>query len=249
MGFWSKLFGSKKQIEEPSLELRQSNEFLYELLEFPGTEAISALERLRQQGREKGFTPVLLGNAEDVALLLENMEGDDFEPEEILGKANTVDIQAWFDERAHSNFDEDEYENLIGEWTGAADPIKSLTAHLDILSNQPKKSIFIAKIPTVNSWEVPAFLNLGGWNECPMPEHQVAVSKYWHDLYSADIAAITGDTTEYLVNNPPKDREAAITLAREQFAYCEDIVIQGVETISNLAGTLCGGKIWYFWWD
>ena len=38
-------------------------------------------------------------------------------------------------------------------------------------------------------------------------------------------------------------------LAEEQFAYCPDIVHQGVGTISALASMLLDGTAWYFWWD
>jgi hypothetical protein len=31
--------------------------------------------------------------------------------------------------------------------------------------------------------------------------------------------------------------------------YCEDIVIQGTQTVENLAAGLLGNNLWYFWWD
>jgi hypothetical protein len=40
-----------------------------------------------------------------------------------------------------------------------------------------------------------------------------------------------------------------ILLAKEQYAYCADIVEQGVGTIEALAATLLNGHIWFFWWD
>ena len=38
-------------------------------------------------------------------------------------------------------------------------------------------------------------------------------------------------------------------LAWEQYLYCQDIVVQGCETIANLAATLLNSPFWYFWWD
>lgn len=38
-------------------------------------------------------------------------------------------------------------------------------------------------------------------------------------------------------------------LAREQFAFCEDIVYQGVGSIPALAKGLEQSTVWYFWWD
>ena len=44
-------------------------------------------------------------------------------------------------------------------------------------------------------------------------------------------------------------KKARYALAREQFAYCDDIVTQGVGSIDALADGLRGSKSWYFWWD
>jgi len=52
-----------------------------------------------------------------------------------------------------------------------------------------------------------------------------------------------------LVDKPPHSQTEALALANEHFAYCEDIVTQGVGTIEGLAATLLEGKTWFFWWD
>jgi hypothetical protein len=51
------------------------------------------------------------------------------------------------------------------------------------------------------------------------------------------------------VARKPQSRDEAIALAREQYAYCADIVDQGVGTISQLAKDLMAYDWWYFWWD
>jgi hypothetical protein len=40
-----------------------------------------------------------------------------------------------------------------------------------------------------------------------------------------------------------------MTVAKEQYIYCADIVDQGVGDISTLAATLIGQNWWSFWWD
>jgi hypothetical protein len=219
--------------------------FPFELLEFPGAEAISGLKDLRQQGKKERFTPVLLGISEGMERWF---TADSPTTEEIIEQASTINIQSWFSNRVKEDLDY--YEIEFGEWPGQTLANNSIMAHLELPHlKKPKQSVFIAKIPTANSWEVPAYLRLGGWNECPLPEEQVAISRYWHQLYGADIAAITEDTVEYLVERPPSDKTSAEQLAREHFIYCPDIVFQGCETMSNLAATLMGGQVWYFWWD
>jgi len=39
------------------------------------------------------------------------------------------------------------------------------------------------------------------------------------------------------------------SLAREQYAYCNDLVDQGTESVAALAAGLLDGTVWYFWWD
>ena len=63
------------------------------------------------------------------------------------------------------------------------------------------------------------------------------------------MVSITRDVIEFAVKNPPKTREAAMELAKEQYIFCNDIVDQGVGTVSALAATLLDSNYWYFWWD
>jgi len=104
-------------------------------------------------------------------------------------------------------------------------------------------------VPTPRGWEAPAFLNFGGWNACPQPAEHCAVLAYWKGRYGAEVASMTRDVIELEVARPPASRDEAMALALEQFDYCEDIVDQGVGTISNLAADLLAGSPWYFWWD
>jgi hypothetical protein len=242
------LFAMNLSPVTPPQKISDVINFPFELLEVPGAEAISGLENLRRQGKKEGFTPVLLGISEGMERFSGRFIADNPTTEEIIEQASTIDIQSWFSNRVKEDLDY--YEIEFGEWPGQILANNSIMAHLELPHlKEPKQSVFIVKIPTANSWEVPAYLRLGGWNECPLPEEQVAISQYWHQLYGADIAAITEDTIEYLVERPPSDKTSAEQLAREHFIYCPDIVFQGCETMSNLAATLMGGQVWYFWWD
>src|SRR3712207_9258188 len=65
------------------------------------------------------------------------------------------------------------------------------------------------------------------------PEEHCTVLRYWEDRYGAEIVGLSHDTFELQVARPPEDREAALELAEEQYAYCPDIVDQGVDTIRS----------------
>ena len=100
-----------------------------------------------------------------------------------------------------------------------------------------------------NSWEAFGALGFGGWNDCPEARIHVAIHKRWRDRYGSSPIVISADVVECHVSRPPDNEQAALELAREQYAFCPDIVDQGTETISALAASLLGSPRWYFWWD
>jgi len=57
------------------------------------------------------------------------------------------------------------------------------------------------------------------------------------------------DRVETRVSRPANNRQRAVNVAREQYAYCSDIVDQGMETLDVLAASLLNGTAWLFWWD
>lgn len=61
--------------------------------------------------------------------------------------------------------------------------------------------------------------------------------------------SIADDIIEFSVARPPQTAAEARALAREQFIYCTDIVMQGVGSEAALAATLQGSANWFFWWD
>ena len=46
-------------------------------------------------------------------------------------------------------------------------------------------------------------------------------------------------------------QESALQLAKEQYAFCADIVEQGAPgmTVGKLVADLKNATVWYFWWD
>ncbi|MCM1078454.1 MAG: DUF4253 domain-containing protein [Bacteroidales bacterium] len=73
------------------------------------------------------------------------------------------------------------------------------------------------------------------------------VAKYWQEKYGATVAYITHDTVGYFLPEPVT--ENTMEPAKEQFAYCEDIVFQGYGNLSTLAVAMKGSTVWHFWWD
>lgn len=204
-------------------------------------------QRLQLAWRAEGSSAVMLGSAADLSVLAGAMQSNEQTPEQILAAARLCSSTDFFTERLREAQEWD-HEADQGEWPAATAPM-SLGAHQDVLSHKPLPTVYIARIPTPHPWEVPAYLKYGGWNSCPTAEQQVAVFKYWHERYGIEIYAIVDAVLECQVARPPRTREEAMALAREQCHFCSDIVLQGTGTIANFGGALIDSPAWYFWWD
>ncbi len=117
----------------------------------------------------------------------------------------------------------------------------------EILSGKTAECV-LAKIPVDEPWKVFAYVPFGGWNECPSPKIMMAITKRWYESYGAVPAVISHDTLQMTVK-PVSDEEKALELAAQQFAFCSDIVFQGIGFIKPLAKLLQNSSVWGFWWD
>lgn len=216
----------------------------FEMIVVPGHEAPAVRQKLLGK---PGVTPVILGAEEDIQLMVDLLDSSPQSLTSVLAEAEKLDAVSWLEQQAQA--DADLYAVEPAGWPGEPRPAPGLSVHLDVLSGRPKKSVLVALFPTPASWEVPAHMRYGGWNECPPSPVHVALHRRWHDAFGADIACMSSDVIECTVARPPETREAALALAREQFVYCPDIVHQGTQSLEALAATLQGARTWYFWWD
>lgn len=221
------------------------NEFPFEVIIVPGKDALGTVEKYKS-GNFSSTIPVIM---RDLERLSGEIEYYQLTPDEILQDALEINIDDFFKERENLLKEIYGEYDIMGEWVDDIEPRNYITSYLDFRTGEPLNEVHIGLIPTNNSYEIPAYVKYGGWNACPMPEEHVAIMKYWNEKYGAKIISITGDTIGCVVDNPPTTKEEAMALAREQFLYCDDIVTQGCESISILAGTLLNARYWEFWWD
>lgn len=216
----------------------------FKVMEVPGTEALGQMDALARSG--EGY-PVLLGAADDVERIAENMSFSERSVSDLLEWAAKIDASAWLAKRQAE--DPEYYEAERGEWPAGARPNSTISGLLDLATGEPLPSASIGLLPVKESWQVPCALKFGGWNECPFPQEHSAMFRHWYDTYGAEVVTVTSDVVEMRVKRPPETREQALTLAREHFVYCADIVHQGTETMEALAASLLGAPVWFFWWD
>jgi hypothetical protein len=106
----------------------------------------------------------------------------------------------------------------------------------------------LALIPTTASWQIPAFVHFGAWNDCPTPAEHVAILRYWSERHGIELMKITADVLEVSgLITQPDDRLTALKIAWEQYAYCPDL-LAGYDPL-GLAARIYHGASWRFWWD
>jgi hypothetical protein len=218
-------------------------DFQCDIIKVSGNDALATYQSLKTK---TGVIPVILGDNDDIVSMAEAMDYITASFSQLLQQAANIDPLEWFSKRQAQ--DPQYYDLLTGAWQDLS-PATDISVHLDILTGQPKADIYIALVPVEKSWMIPAFLKIGGWNECPTAAEHAAIFKYWDECYGITVAGITADVIELEVQRPPTTREQALQLAEQQFIYCPDIVYQGTETIAALASTLINGSVWFFWWD
>ena len=233
----------------------------YEILENAKniTEIMEKYNELLSIGKANGFTPVIIVPCDVLNETLEFSKQDNVTRDDILAKAKEIDgrtfiMKKHFIDYAPDNSSEDEFiKNLEAEAQINPNDVSFPTGNFISLnsydSNVPYPVLLIAKIPTLNPWEVAAWIPMGGFNDCPSPATQVAVFKYWYEQYGAYPAVVTYDIWECYVEKPADTNEKAASLAVEQFCFCTDIVWQGVGNLNKLTNSLLDSHIWYFWWD
>jgi hypothetical protein len=215
----------------------------------PGKDAVSTWRKLRQSAPSLGCWPVIFGEPKSEQRVCE-IFGTKYaiNPEETIRSASDGDVQKYFAARA----DEFPGDGVRGEWPKDAKEMTMMefTIPREILGQRNfHASVAIGLVPVSHSWQAPAVLSFGGWNDCPDPASQVAVLRYWNEVYGAELVGLSGDVMELQPARKPSTRDEALKLAQEQYWFCTDIVEQGVGTIENLAAGLMASSVWYFWWD
>lgn len=215
-----------------------------------GDDAIRLLNEHRSRYRSTGLYPFLIGDVEELNQLELAGGLNKQDPAAILRASFQVASEDWIARRRRKmqeyEINEDDW---LGEWPGERQDKGSILLHTDILTRKTKPEIYLGFARIEQPWYLPAALKYGAWNDCPPPEVHCAFHRQWNERHGAEITGMSGDVVECIVSKPPANREAATVLAWQQFWYCEDIVVQGVGTISRLAGTLLNSHYWYFWWD
>jgi hypothetical protein len=185
------------------------------------------------------LTPRFAERREDIAELVPNITDESLD---WMTVARMVDESGIHRFRQHSPNDE--------PWPDEPRPGEpSFHSTHDFRSRQPHPAIGLSLVRTSHPHEIPVHLGFGGWNDAPDPQLQAAVLREWRKEYGAVPACVTGDVLECYVDRPPQTERQAMELAVEMWAFCDDIVSQGTQTVRRLAMEIWRCPRWFFWWD
>ncbi len=222
---------------------------------------MEAYKKACAEGKGK-CTPILIAVSDTLAEWVDILKKDEMKENETPAEYHKrllnepeFDAEGWFKEKyeeydCESMFVEDSLDRCPEDFL---EEFEDELEDDDLVNNEfsgygSSKEVILAKIPTVNPWEVFAWMPFGGWNECPTADVMMAVSKRWYEKYGSVPTVISHDILEYSAK-PVEDHEEAKKLAMEQFIFCVDIVEQGVETLDALTVMLEQSTVWFFWWD
>jgi Domain of unknown function (DUF4253) len=133
----------------------------------------------------------------------------------------------------------DAADGALMQWSGSIAPMVEFPT-----LGAPDADVMIGLVPTVRSWEVPAYMQFGAWNACPAPELHVALGREWSTRFGAQLVANTHDQLIYEIARPITSRDEAISVARVQDRYAEF-----ERPIGEIAASILGARYWQFWWD
>lgn len=219
----------------------------FDFTEVSGDFAETALDELKRL--RPGLTPMLFGSPHDAGMLFERMQYLEERPQDWLAQTRSFDIDQWLQERQvehEENQDPDEPFPPRRPWPVDTQPMTALHVPNQLLNPGRKPTVIIGLLPSDDPTEAAAYLNFGGWNDCPMPPVHMAFARRWREQYGAVQVSNTHDVVEFRVAKPITSRDEAMTLAWLQYHYCTDSIPGSLE---ESAAGLIGSTVWYFWWD
>ncbi|MGW4163005.1 DUF4253 domain-containing protein [Streptomyces sp. NPDC004788] len=205
--------------------------------EVDGVDAFRLWSDLRLLHERTGWWPVLAGEPDDLARVLTGLrpafapEGTAADNPDLLSAEVTADA-------VHA---------LAAHIAAEVDLTRVGGTHISAI-RQSRTTLCLVQAPAGH--DVPALLNwLGACNHDLTGADHRSVLRHFHAHYGAELVTLQDDIIELLVHHRPTTPQAVATAALEHYAYCPDIVDQGVGSLEALAAGQLRAGSWYFWWD
>ena len=216
-----------------------------------GDEIYARYKALAAQGKEEGFTPLIVIPTDVLAEMFGFISEKN--PDAAAWRTRAIAASAGIDAKAFLLEEQAQLESEYG-----ADLMLELGDFCPSEGRQrpmmcglvpPVEEALIVKAPTQNPWELAVWLPMGGFNDCPASGGMAAVFRHWYEQYGAVPTVLMGhDTWELELTRPPQGDEACEALAKEHFTFCFDLTAF-TESTREYASSLRRSTVWQFWWD
>ena len=222
--------------------------YKYEVFESSVREIIeNRYSELYKEGKKNGFYPLIVVPS-DVLYDALSVNLELSSTKEFIKFSEDIDVEKFFNsKRSYYDFMQ-EYQVPLGDFS-LETANDYLNEYIDSDTSHPFEEILILEIPTRKPWEIPGYIPMGGYNECPAPDTQIAVSEYWYRNYRAIPTVITANSIEFMAEAPPQNFQDAEKLAYEQYLFCNEVVSDGAGSLRKLASILKDSTVWSFWWE
>lgn len=221
-----------------------------------GEQALNTWKGLRDQHKQTGMWPVILGSDPSivdqmtwrVSILSEDAPGIPTVDE--VPDASELFVR-WMGDPKHDDYLGDVPRHLAKLQADEASIRARLSArpdHAAIRALQGAR-VTMGLVPAKAGWELPALLAWPGGEGLDIggAEH-MSVLHMWNQSYGAEVVAMGIDQLECLVEHPPTDARGAFELAVQHYAYCPALMDNLAPAMGALAATLFG-RHWIFDWS
>ena len=205
---------------------------------------------LRTKGQKEGFTPLIVVPGDELYKRMKAAPPADYYLQEYKKHAGADILAGYLDEIKKDIASSGE------DWADVVNEVERGQAVNEFVGFIPADwdetlEVIIAKVPTINPWEVFAWLPMGGFSECPPTEYIISIMKKWYQEWEFVPAVICEDMIEGFAPKKPEDAASAIEIATEHYAFCPDLIEQccGDCTIGQWADCLLKSDKWFFWWE
>ena len=231
------LLGGKATVDEHLAALEAATGFSLErwpifrsqpdvyVTEIPARQAWDGFDDHVRIAEPLGYWPLVLGprQARDFGLMAEAAE-------HFRKASKTADLEAWLANRLAK------LRPSQGPWEERPQRTSSFLE---------EDSVVLALVPGPPE-ELMGRLGPVGVNDCPSAAIHASMLRRWKERYGARVFGLNGRVLELRVTHPPQDREQALALALESWAYCS--TGKGDMTQQHQAAFLMQ-PLWFFWWD
>jgi hypothetical protein len=156
-----------------------------------GSQALPVWQLLREHVHDTGYWPIIFGDDEEVQIFRSWIPEDGQHlppPRTQIAQSQSIHAQEALRQALLFNCGDQQdpevaeyFASLRGVWPEHTSGLTTFSILHKPIEHTLYPQIALGFVPTTISWQVPAFLYYGDWNECPPSTHHCAILRYWQD--------------------------------------------------------------------